>query len=281
MLSTAELMLVLARQVVVMAFECSACNYTSNEVQNAADIAPRGVHYILNVGSRNDLDRQVIKSAHATIRLPEIDFEIPPTTQSGSLSTVEGVLAHAAKSLEFMQPQRRAADLELYHKVQSIIDDLRLLAAGGRPFVFTMDDPSVNESQLWCCQSLCCWMTMSLAGAELGGEHGPGITRLCSHLPALHPLCNSRYGVWSCRQNFGPHSPSLGCGRGRRRGAHFQSWWGGCAVGSGQDCRLRRRRGLSRRVPNGIARGRANISVAVSVVSCSRRAGSMRARVCF
>jgi zinc finger protein len=88
-----------------MAFECNECNcnYTSNNVQNAADIKPFGVEFILSIANRDDLDRQVIKSAHATIRIPDMDFEIPPVTQSGSLSTVEGVLMHAAKSLEYMQ----------------------------------------------------------------------------------------------------------------------------------------------------------------------------------
>ena len=90
-------------QVVIMAFECNECNYTSNNVQNAADIKPFGVEFILSIANRDDLDRQVIKSAHATIRIPDMDFEIPPVTQSGSLSTVEGVLMHAAKSLEYMQ----------------------------------------------------------------------------------------------------------------------------------------------------------------------------------
>ena len=34
-------------QVVIMAFECAACNYTSNTVQNAAEIKPLGVQYML------------------------------------------------------------------------------------------------------------------------------------------------------------------------------------------------------------------------------------------
>lgn len=34
-------------QVVIMAFECAGCNYTSNTVQNAADIKPLGVQYML------------------------------------------------------------------------------------------------------------------------------------------------------------------------------------------------------------------------------------------
>jgi C4-type Zn-finger protein len=84
----------------------------------------------------------VIKSQHATIRLPELDFEIPPLTQAGSLTTVEGVLMQAASGLESMQPQRREVDAPTAGKIQSVIDELRNLAAGARPFVLTLDDPS-------------------------------------------------------------------------------------------------------------------------------------------
>ena len=127
-------------QVVIMAFECYACNYTSNDVQNAADVKPLGVHYSLCVNTRDDLDRQIIKSEHATICLPGLDFEIPPITQAGSLSTVEGVLTHAAKSLEYMQPQRRAVDAATADKIQHVIDELRELSAGTRPFHLALDD---------------------------------------------------------------------------------------------------------------------------------------------
>ena len=94
-------------QVVIMAFQCPACNYSSNNVQDAAEIKPFGVHYILSAATRQDLDRQVLKSQHATIRLPDLDFEIPPATQAGSLTTVEGILTHAASALETLQVKER------------------------------------------------------------------------------------------------------------------------------------------------------------------------------
>lgn len=37
-----------------------------------------------------DLNRRIVKSDHATITVPEIDFEIPPITQQGTLNTIEG-----------------------------------------------------------------------------------------------------------------------------------------------------------------------------------------------
>lgn len=50
-----------------------------------------------------DMDRQVIKSDSATVRIPELDFEIPPKTQKGEISTIEGFLSNAAKALSLFQ----------------------------------------------------------------------------------------------------------------------------------------------------------------------------------
>ena len=57
---------------------------------------------------------QVVKSDSATVRMPELDFEIPPNTQRGSITTVEGLLRDAADALRALQPERRAA-----HPVQA------------------------------------------------------------------------------------------------------------------------------------------------------------------
>jgi len=46
----------------------------------------------LIVTSEKDLNRQIIKSDSGLIRIPEMDFEIPPMTQKGGISTIEGMM---------------------------------------------------------------------------------------------------------------------------------------------------------------------------------------------
>ena len=36
---------------------------------------------------------------HCTVKIPELNFEIPPQTQKGSLTTVEGLIQKAAEGL--------------------------------------------------------------------------------------------------------------------------------------------------------------------------------------
>jgi zinc finger protein len=38
------------------------------------------------------MNRNIVKSEYATIKVPELDLEIPPQTQKGTINTVEGFL---------------------------------------------------------------------------------------------------------------------------------------------------------------------------------------------
>lgn len=49
---------------------------------------------------------QVVKSDAATASVPELEFEIPPATQKGTITTVEGLLREAGDALRALQPQR-------------------------------------------------------------------------------------------------------------------------------------------------------------------------------
>jgi ZPR1 zinc-finger domain len=56
------------------------------------------------------LHRQIIKSDYASITFPEIDFEVPPKTQQGEITTVEGLLSTAATRLGYEQQHRMETD---------------------------------------------------------------------------------------------------------------------------------------------------------------------------
>ena len=131
----------------------------------------------------------MIKSQHATIRLPELDFEIPPMTQAGSLSTVEGVLMQAASGLESLQPQRREWDAPTAEKIQGIIDELKAFAAGARPFVLTLDDPAG--------QSL---IEATAAGSRDFALTSRSYTRSAEQDAAIGVVCVQARGVRCCAQ---------------------------------------------------------------------------------
>ncbi|THU46788.1 hypothetical protein C4D60_Mb09t08580 [Musa balbisiana] len=159
------------REIVLMAFECPHCNERNNEVQFAGELQPRGCCYRLEVpagrrimrfsllvsSSLEDaaiawrclqgviLNRQVVKSDSATIRVPELDFEIPPESQRGRLSTVEGILVRAADELESLQEERKKVDPITAEAIDEFLTKLRSLVSGNAAFTFILDDPAGNS----------------------------------------------------------------------------------------------------------------------------------------
>ncbi|XP_068460445.1 zinc finger protein ZPR1 [Clinocottus analis] len=133
------------KEVIVSSFNCDECNWSNTEIQSAGRIQDQGVCYTLRVRTKDDLNREVVKADSATTRIPELDFEIPPFTQKGVLSTIEGLLDRAAAGLEQEQPARREADPEVAEKIEGFIRKLRRLKEVEEEFTLVIEDPSGNS----------------------------------------------------------------------------------------------------------------------------------------
>ncbi|GMH09459.1 hypothetical protein Nepgr_011300 [Nepenthes gracilis] len=135
------------RKILLSAFECPHCGERNNEVQFAGELQPHGCCYTLMfpAGDLKMLNRQVVKSDSATIKIPEIDFEIPPEAQRGSLSTVEGILTRAADELQALQEERRKVDPQTAEAIDQFVLKLRACAAANSSFTFILDDPAGNS----------------------------------------------------------------------------------------------------------------------------------------
>nr|XP_057910743.1 zinc finger protein ZPR1 [Doryrhamphus excisus] len=133
------------KEVIVSSFSCDKCSWSNTEIQSAGRIQEQGVCYTLQVRSKQDLDREVVKMDSATTKIPELDFEIPPFTQKGSLSTIEGLLDRAVAGLEQDQAARRAADPEVAGKIEAFIQKLKKLKDVDKEFTVVIEDPSGNS----------------------------------------------------------------------------------------------------------------------------------------
>lgn len=135
------------REVVLMAFECPHCGERNNEIQFAGQLQPKGCCYSLVVplGQSEILNRQVVKSDSATIKIPELDFEIPPEAQRGTLSTVEGIIMRAVDELQALQDERKKVDPQKAEAIDQFLLKLRSLGSGEAAFTFILDDPAGNS----------------------------------------------------------------------------------------------------------------------------------------
>lgn len=66
-----------------MSFACNECGYKNNEIQSGGEIAEKGIRITLKAESQADLNRQLVKSDYASVKIVELDFEIPPKSQKG------------------------------------------------------------------------------------------------------------------------------------------------------------------------------------------------------
>ncbi|CAB1316604.1 unnamed protein product [Coregonus sp. 'balchen'] len=133
------------KEVIISSFTCPNCSWSNTEIQSAGRIQDQGIAYTLKVKSKQDMNREVVKADSATTRIPELDFEIPPYTQKGSLSTIEGLLDRAVAGLEQDQPLRNATAPEVAVKIDEFIDKLKKLKEGESGFTLVIDDPSGNS----------------------------------------------------------------------------------------------------------------------------------------
>ena len=128
-----------------MSFYCDHCGLKNNEIQPAGEIQEQGATHTLKATKDADLERQIIKSDKAVVRLEELDVEIP--AGRGRLTNIEGILSEVLVGLEAGQKQRKEVEPEVYEKIDVIVKDLtKTLNGAAFPFTISMDDPSGNST---------------------------------------------------------------------------------------------------------------------------------------
>ncbi|CBY20763.1 unnamed protein product [Oikopleura dioica] len=111
------------KEMIVMSFHCQHCGFRNNEVQSGGKVELNGVRVIAIVDGSRDLNRQIVKSEHCTVKIPELDFEIPPLTQKGTLSTIEGLVMKASADLKMTAEMNKDQNPEWAAQVKSFCED--------------------------------------------------------------------------------------------------------------------------------------------------------------
>ncbi len=124
--------------------------------------------YTAKILSRDDLNRQIVKSATCTVTIPEFELSIPASR--GQMTTVEGLLRDIIADLGADQPLRKYQNEAAYAKIETILGGLKEVLADHdqedeeedsvgevkiqkaserdapmKPFTVTLDDPAGNS----------------------------------------------------------------------------------------------------------------------------------------
>ncbi|KAM3955722.1 zinc finger protein Zpr1 [Aphomia sociella] len=132
------------KNVVLMSFSCEKCGFENNEIQPGGAFAETGVRWKLRVEQPTDMNRQVVKSDHTSVRIPELDFEIPAQSQKGEVTTVEGIISRAIAGLTQDQAARRIDHPEAADQIDAFIEKLDALRKLERPWTLHLEDLSGN-----------------------------------------------------------------------------------------------------------------------------------------
>ena len=136
------------KDVIIMSFSCPHCGYKNNGIEDAEELAPQGIHFVLTVQTSKDMDRRIIKSNYASLSIPCCGLEIPSMTQKGKLSTVEGFISTAKEnfSASLEDGYYREMGDEFINKIKETIQKLTDTLNGDKfPFELILDDPSGNS----------------------------------------------------------------------------------------------------------------------------------------
>lgn len=96
------------REIILISFYCDNCGFKNNEVQFGGKLNDHAITLYLKCFKMEvfiikyfyqDFKRDVIKSEHATIKIPELDFEIP-ANKKGTVNTIEGFIRNTIEDLE-------------------------------------------------------------------------------------------------------------------------------------------------------------------------------------
>ncbi|KAL7311330.1 nucleolar zinc-finger protein [Mucor circinelloides] len=132
------------KEIIIMAFECPHCGFRNNELQSAGVFNERGHTITLTIKSKEDMNRQLVKSDYCSVKFEELDLEVPANNNRGLLTTVEGLVDNVIDDLAAGQPLRKATEEAVYNRIEEIIATLNSYKEGNG-FTLKLDDPSGNS----------------------------------------------------------------------------------------------------------------------------------------
>lgn len=109
-------------------------------------LSEKGVNIQLKLSNKSDYDREIIKSEFATLTIPELQLEIPPSNGISWLRPIEGAILSVVEDLERDQAYRKIMDPDTFEKIDAYVSKLRSFSLNRSVDInIIIDDPSGNS----------------------------------------------------------------------------------------------------------------------------------------
>ncbi|NPA85458.1 MAG: ZPR1 zinc finger domain-containing protein [Crenarchaeota archaeon] len=124
--------------VIFVVGKCSECGYKFVDIKTFEAKGDQKIEF--KVESEKDLNTMVLRSATATLEIPELQAEIAPGPAShGFLTTVEGVLQRFKDIIEYLC--KDAADEKEKAECEKRLEMIKEMLEGKRKFTIVIRDP--------------------------------------------------------------------------------------------------------------------------------------------
>ncbi|ORY13745.1 ZPR1 zinc-finger domain-domain-containing protein [Clohesyomyces aquaticus] len=137
------------KQVILMSTVCDHCGYRSNEVKTGGEVPEKGRRITIEVKTKEDLSRDILKAESCAMSSPELNLSVEPGTLGGRFTTIEGILTQVRDDLrssifdigdagDSMDPASKG-------KWDAFFDKLSSAIKGEEKFTMTLEDPLASS----------------------------------------------------------------------------------------------------------------------------------------
>lgn len=126
----------------VFSMTCSECKYHKADVEAAETKEP--CKCTIEVDCTDDLKVRVVKSSHATVKIPHMISIDPGPAASGYVTNVEGILNRVKNAIEIAKED--AEDNSAKKKAKRMLKKLNKVIWGQEKLKIIIEDPSGNSA---------------------------------------------------------------------------------------------------------------------------------------
>ncbi len=128
----------------IISEKCPKCGYKHSDILLKDINNP--LRYAMRVDSKDDLNARVIKSSTATIKIPELGFDMTPGPASkGFITNVEGILNRVIDAIERISITQNL-DPSKIEKIRKIKNLVALVKEGKESITLIVEDPFGNSA---------------------------------------------------------------------------------------------------------------------------------------
>ena len=130
-------------KVYLFSMVCSACKYNMSDVE--AEEQKEACKYTFEVNSEKDMTVRVVKSSHASIKIPQLRMSVEPVNGSpGFISNIEGIINRFEKIVEEQRDTSEEEDVK--KSAKNLLKKIRKVKFGDIHVKIIIEDPSGNSA---------------------------------------------------------------------------------------------------------------------------------------